>query len=389
MTPAQTSRLAVKIAREAGFDLAGVTGVGRVAQAEYYRQWLAEGYAGSMEYLRRNIELREEPSRLLDGARSILCVGLSYRRAAEPAGGGSATPAGGGRATSAGGGRATLDAGGREAGAEGRSLESRATAAGKGRIAAYARGRDYHVVLRQMLETVARRLGEAVDQPFRYRACVDTAPLLERPLAAAAGLGWIGKNTLLLNDRAGSFLFLGELITTLDMLADSPVPDHCGNCTRCLDACPTDAFPEPYRLDASRCISYFTIERRGDVPPEFHEGIGDWVFGCDICQDVCPFNTRAPVGTQPDIMADRLPPAVDLVHLLELSSGDYKRLTRGGATLRAKRSMWRRNAAIALGNRAELDARGRDALERAAQDDDPLVREAAKAALVSHRAPAQ
>jgi epoxyqueuosine reductase len=253
--------------------------------------------------------------------------------------------------------------------------------AGTGRIAQYARGSDYHGVMRAMLEGVARRLAEEVAQPFHYRAFVDTGPLLERSLAAAAGLGWVGKNTLLLNERVGSFLFLGELITTLEMTPNNPAPDHCGNCTRCLDACPTDAFPEPYRIDASRCISYFTIEHRGGVPREFLDGIGDWAFGCDICQDVCPFNTRAPAGTQPDIMEERVPAAIDLVHLLELTSGDYRRLTRGAATLRAKRSMWRRNAAIALGNQVELDGRQRAALERAAHDDDDLVRRAAAAAL--------
>jgi epoxyqueuosine reductase len=159
------------------------------------------------------------------------------------------------------------------------------------------------------------------------------------------------------------------------------VPDHCGTCTRCLDACPTAAFPQPYRLDASRCISYFTIEHRGDVPPEFQRAMGDWVFGCDICQDVCPHNTHAPTVRNEALAERRVPERIDLVDLLRLTSGDYKRLTRGAATSRAKRPMWRRNAAIALGNAGATDAITREALAAAARDDDVLVSTAAKSAL--------
>ncbi len=343
MTLARKSQIARKIARSVGFDLAGVTVAGRVPQSEYYRNWLANRYHGSMDYMRRNVELREDPGRLLDGARSILCVALNYKRDQHDPPNPARTPT--------------------------------------GRVAQYSRGADYHGVMKRMLAEVAERMRREIDEPFEHRAFVDTGPLLERALAAAAGLGWVGKNTLLMHEEVGSFLFLGELITTLEMAPDTPVPDHCGSCTRCLDACPTAAFPEPYRLDASRCISYFTIEHRGEVPAEFQHAIGDWVFGCDICQDVCPHNTHAPSVRNEALAERRVPERIDLVDLLRLTSGDYKRLTRGATTSRAKRSMWRRNAAIALGNAKPAEDHSRDALAAAAQDDDALVSTAAKSAL--------
>ena len=343
MSPARKSQIAKKIAVEAGFDRAGITEAARVVQAEYYRNWIAAGQHGSMDYMRKNLDLRCDPRKLLDGARSIICVALNYKRPLR--------------------------------------RPDKSAQSPTGRVAQYARGADYHGVIRRMLADVARRMREQIDEPFEFRVLVDTAPVLERALAAAAGLGWIGKNTLLMHERLGSFLFLAELITTLEMAPDSPVADHCGTCTRCLDACPTHAFPEPYRLDASRCISYFTIEHRGDTPAEFQPPIGEWVFGCDICQDVCPHNIDAPLAVHPELTESRVPERIDLVDLLQLTSGDYKRLTRGAATLRAKRGMWRRNAAVALGNADHLDPRARSALEAASHDADPLVSTAATDAL--------
>jgi len=262
-----------------------------------------------MRYLQRHIGLREECAKLLPGARSAVCVALLYGRP---------------RAESA----------------------ARAT----GRVAQYARGRDYHVVVRRRLETLIAALRERLDEPFEARAFVDTGPILERELAAQAGIGWVGKNTLVLNQDLGSLFFLGEVLTTLDLAPDAPATDHCGSCTRCLDACPTGAFPAPYQMDASRCISYLTIERREPIPDAFHEAMGDWVFGCDICQDVCPFNRRAPAGRDPEIMEHRIPDRIPLETLVGLRSGEYRRLVRHTAARRATRAMWQRNAQIAAQN---------------------------------------
>lgn len=283
---------------------------------------MASGQMGSMSYLARHAELRTDSSRLMPAARSVICVAVSYARPEDAQ---------------------------RSPGPE--------ADAPTGRIAAYARGADYHRVLRDMLATLVGRLRESLPEPFESRTCVDTAPVMERELAAAAGLGWIGKNTLLLHDRQGSYAFLGEVFTTLELEPDAPATDHCGTCTRCIDACPTHAFPAPYQMDARRCISYLTIENRADPPTELRAGIGDWVFGCDVCQEVCPYNSRAPQGRQAEIMASRLPARVPLASLTELRHSAWKRMTEDSATRRATARMWRRNASIALQNAAAGAAR--------------------------------
>jgi epoxyqueuosine reductase len=346
MTPLAKAQLVKDVAREVGFDRVGLTHAGPVERAQYYKLWLAAGYGGAMEYLWRNVALREEPGRLLPGARSVICAALSYNR-----------------------GPASAPDPGRRS----------------GRVAMYAQGRDYHAVLRGMLHDLVECLRERFQERFEARLCVDTAPVLERALAAAAGLGWIGKNTCLLHHRLGSYLLLGEVITTIELAPDGPATDHCGTCRRCLDACPTSAFPEPYKLNASRCISHFTIEHRGEIPKEFHAGIGDWVCGCDVCQQVCPYNRRAPRATHPDVTAARTPAQVDLIATLKLNPAEHRRLTDGSASRRARRNMWRRNAAIALGNATNLDestaAEVEAALREAAEDGDPLVADAARHAL--------
>jgi epoxyqueuosine reductase len=341
MTPAEKTSLVKHLASGLGFQRVGITRADPSPRTSYYRQWLAAGHAGSMTYLHRNAALRANPARLLPGARSAICVTLSYHRPDPP-------PPGHGAA---------------------------------GRVAGYVRGADYHRVMQAMLQELIARLRDHLDEPFEARAFVDTGPVLERELAAAAGLGWIGKNTMLLSSQFGSYLLLGEAVTTLELEADGPVTDRCGRCTRCLDACPTSAFPAPYQLDASRCISYFTIEHRAHIPAEFHERIGEWVFGCDICQQVCPFNRRAPLATHPEILADRIPGYLPLLDLLRLRSGEYRRLTDGTAGGRARRNMWRRNAAIALGNAGQLGEEEQQALREACEDDDPTVRDAARQAL--------
>ncbi len=345
MTPAEKTRLLKDLARKLGFDRVGVARLGPCLRAKYYRDWLAHGHGGTMSYLSQNAELRENPAHLLAGARSAICVALNYHREDPP---GSGTP----------------------------SL---------GRAAQYVRGYDYHRVLRSMLTELVDRLRPLLDEPFEQRVFVDTGPILERELAAGAGLGWIGKNTMLLHERLGSYLFLGEILTTLDLESDAPAVDRCGRCTRCLDACPTNAIIAPYQLDASRCISYLTIEHRDDVPDEFHEQIGDWVYGCDICQQVCPYNRRAPLATHSEIAADRIPARLSLLDLLKLRSGAYRRLTKTTAATRVSRNMWRRNAAIALGNAAELSEQEQQALTDACEDGTAPVRHAARRALARHR----
>ena len=218
----------------------------------------------------------------------------------------------------------------------------------RGRVAMYAWGDDYHGVVRDRLERMVEGMRQVFDERFEARICVDTAPLVEREWAAAAGVGWIGKNTLVLHHRLGSYLFLGELVTTLKLAPDAPATDHCGSCTRCLEACPTRALFAPYQMDASRCISYLNIELRQDVPAEFHRRMGDWVFGCDLCQQVCPHNRRAPTSTAFTIRPPGPFPALDEV--VGWTADQYRAVSSNSALKRAKLPMLRRNAAIARAN---------------------------------------
>ncbi len=332
MSPGETTRLIHRLAREIGLDRVGVTRPRPSRYGAYYRHWLAAGQHGTMTYLARNVELRLEPGRILPGARSAICAAVSYRRE-DP-----------------------------------RPADDRP----RGIVARYARGRDYHRVLKLRLRRLIERLRDAVGEPFEARVFVDTGPLLERELAAAAGIGWIGKNTLVLHEKLGSYLLLGVALTTLELEPDAPATDHCGTCRRCLDACPTQAFPEPYRMDASRCISYLTIEHRGEIDPRFFDAIGSWVFGCDICQEVCPFNRKAPPGRDAELTASVAPAYPNLVEWAQMRSGTYRRLTRQTALGRARRSMLRRNALIALHNLRGSAAGGGGTDSR--EEPDALVR---------------
>jgi epoxyqueuosine reductase len=397
MTPSAKADLVKRIARAAGLDRAGIAPARPLPRAAYYMSWLAAGHAGSMAWLHRNVSLRLDPRELLEGARSIVCAALSYHRPADSFKTACQNPSRQARGLDP-----VPDAPGSVTGSEAAASPAAAPPAAaptaspgvwdasgsSGRIAQYARGADYHVALREMLTGVVRELRNRLDEPFEARIFVDTGPLLERELAAQAGLGWIGKNTLLLNEKLGSYLFLGEIVTTLELEPDAPLPDHCGSCTRCLEACPTRAFPAPYQMDASRCISYLTIEHRGVIPESLHAGIGEWLYGCDICQEVCPFNAKAPPARHPEILADRLPGRIALERVLEISQEDYRQLTRGTAAARARRDMWQRNAAIVLGNTAtpygHTAAQAlplREALERASRSQAEGLAAAAAAAL--------
>ncbi|HEY1378136.1 MAG TPA: tRNA epoxyqueuosine(34) reductase QueG [Gemmataceae bacterium] len=334
-------------ARALGFALAGVA---RAAEADGFarlREWLARGYAGEMAYMGRYADARRHPAAVLPQVRSVVMVGMEYAEVQKS------------------------EVRGQKSG-----FQSPPTAAGgsssprhPAKVARYARGADYHDVLRDRLN----RLLAWVRAEFpgtSGRGVVDTAPLLERDFARRAGLGWIGKNTMLINKHRGSYFFLGALLLDLDLDPDPPhAADHCGTCTACLDACPTGAFAGPGWLDARKCISYLTIELRSPVPQELRPGVGDWLFGCDVCQEVCPWNRKD--GSEPE--------AVDAAELLALTEDQFRERYRGTALFRTKRRGLLRNAALVLGNTG--DERALPALRRALEDAEPLVRDAASWAI--------
>jgi epoxyqueuosine reductase len=334
-----------RLARQCGFELAGVAPAEPLPDdSRRYLDWVDRGMAGAMGYLTdRRATVRADPKLLLSTARSIISVGKLYN------------------------------------GPQPRSIE--VNEAGLGWISRYAWGDDYHDVLRRGLETLVAKLGPDHD----YKICVDTAPLLERSYARQAGLGWIGKNTCLINQEIGSWIFLGEILTSLEIQPDSPPPDRCGTCTRCIDACPTQAIaPDGYEIDARRCIPYFTIELHGSAPEEMRAGIGQHVFGCDICQDVCPWNSRAPVAQEPAFDARHFAPPLE--ELAGMTEDQFQSRFRHSPILRAKYAGFLRNVAIAMGN-SGLE-KFREPLERLAGFENPLVAEQAGWALQqleSHR----
>jgi epoxyqueuosine reductase len=318
-------------AEELGFSLMGVAPADPLEGAQFYARWVALGYAGEMEYLKRNIDKRADVQEMVPGAQSIVCLGMEYFQQTpetdEPL---------------------------------------------RGRFAAYARGDDYHDVIKKRLFLLWDFMREEADGEVEGRVYVDTAPVLERELAQRAGLGWWGKNTCLINKRKGSNFFLAEIVSTLELPADEPATDHCGTCTRCLDACPTDAFAEPYVLDASRCISYLTIELKGAIPRALRKGMGDWVYGCDICQDVCPWNGRAEVAVEPAFASRQGLERPDLREWIALDGDAFNEKFRRNPAKRPKRRGLLRNVAVALGNSG--DARAVEPLIHALGDEEALVR---------------
>ncbi|MCI0681587.1 MAG: tRNA epoxyqueuosine(34) reductase QueG [Gemmataceae bacterium] len=326
-------------ARSLGFELAGIAAAAQADGFDQFQDWLARDFAGDMSYLRRLAPARRHPAAILPDVRSVVMLGLNYYGAAP--------------------------------------------SAGEARIARYACGEDYHVVLRRKLNELLAWV-QAEVPGARGRGVVDTAPLLERDFARRAGLGWFGKNTMLIHKRLGSFFFLAALLLDLDLHPDAPFEArHCGTCTACLDACPTQAFVGPYQLDARRCISYLTIELRGPVAEELRAGVGPWLFGCDICQDVCPWNRKAPWGREPALQPHADLEALDPAELVGITDAEFRRRFRGTALWRTKRQGLARNAALVLGNTAGIEAL--PALEAAAGDADPVVQEAARWAMARIR----
>jgi epoxyqueuosine reductase len=337
-------------ARRLGFDAAAIGPATPPAHGAAFERWLDRGFAGSMDYLERTRGERLDPSRLLPGVRAVVAVALSYNVRES--------------ATSLRDSTASLPVSA--------SASEETPAARSMRVARYAAGVDYHDVIRPRLQALARFIESAAGAGVRSRAAVDTSAVLERDLAARAGLGWFGKNTNLLTPALGSWFFIGIVLTTAEPAFDDEVGDRCGTCTACLDACPTAAFTAPYVLDARRCISYLTIEHRGEVDEALRPLIGEWGFGCDVCQDVCPWNRKAATTAEPAFASPNAPEPETLLALDEEAFRDRFRRT---ALWRARRAGLRRNAAIVLGNRGAAAAA--PALRAVLTDDDPAVRDAA------------
>jgi epoxyqueuosine reductase len=340
ISPGTLSAAVIAAARELGFHAVGIAPALPARRFRAFEEWLERGMQGDMAYLADPVQkvARADPGMLLAGARSVVVVALAYDAGVVP-------------------------------------LERL-----RGQVARYARSRDYHSIIKARLRALTDQLAALVGRPVASRPCVDTAPVLERELAERAGLGFVGKNTLLIAPGLGSYLLLGELILDVELepTAREEARSRCGSCTACLDACPTGAFVGPHVLDARRCISYLTIEHRGPIPRELRPALGTRVFGCDVCQEVCPFNAAAPARTAPDPglalttrAAERSAP--DLVRTLGLGAAQMRQLVRGTPLRRAGREGLLRNVCVALGNAG--DPAAIPALARAlAGDRSPLVR---------------
>jgi len=345
---AQVSQIAALVkqaAHDAGFELSGIAPAHDFSELDQFPKWIAAGRAGEMKYM----EARDEAGRLKRAslrtvapwARSVVVCAINYNTA--------------------------------------HPYSTQVQDGERGWISRYAWSReDYHEAVMRRLRIVESRLrqGAGETRALQTRSYVDTGPLVERVYAKYAGIGWNGKNTCILNQKLGSWLFLGVILTSLELEPDFPAPDRCGTCTRCIDACPTDALIAPYQLDSNKCISYLTIEKRGAIPQEMRAGMGRHMFGCDICQDVCPWNRKAPATTLPEFQPREglVNPALEW--LAEMSAEEFREKFRGSPVRRAKRSGLRRNAAIAMGNSG--DRRFVPVLTKLAEDEDAVVAEHAR-----------
>ncbi len=345
MSPEALTRALKDEARRLGFELCGACPAVTPHGIDYFRKWLAAGYAGRMEYLANRAAAYEHPQHVLAGVRSLLVLGKVYR-----------------------------------------TVEPQAPAAGQGRLSRYAWGRDYHELIRQRLRSLAdfhRRL----TPDAQVRGVVDTAPVLEKEFGRLAGLGWLGKNTLLINRQHGSWFFLAILLTTAELDYDPPTQtDHCGTCRACLEACPTGALVAPGQLDARRCISYLTIELRDRVPESHRQALGHWVFGCDVCQDVCPWNRKPSVTDEEAFRPAAGTNPIDLIELLGLDETRFRQRFRHSPLWRPGRPGVLHAAALALGNRPVPQAL--PALVAGLNDADALVRAGSAWALGRYDDPA-
>jgi epoxyqueuosine reductase len=312
-----------------GFDLCGIASVREAANGEYFKQWLDDGKAGDMTaWLAKNSPGRANPTSLLASAKSVVVLGLNYHQSPPPR---------------------------------------------RGKISMYALGADYHDIIPAKLDTLDRWLQQHGGQ---QRRAVDSSALMEKPLAVGAGIGWLGKSTMLIQQKFGTWIFLAELITSLELSPDAPAHDHCGSCARCIDACPTAAITAPYQLDARRCIAYLTIEHKGGIPPELREKIGDHLFGCDDCLAVCPWNRWAQQTREAALTAK---PRPDLREMLYWDDATFRANFRGTPIFRLKHNRWLRNISVVLGNIGSYD--DLPALRHAAANHDPLIAEHANWAI--------
>jgi epoxyqueuosine reductase len=312
MAQGLTTKLIKAKAAEIGFDLCGIARAERYPRLERLAEWVDRGFAGDMTYLAASVHERLDPATVLPGARSVICLALVYNTD--------------------------------------QPYSNTVTSADRAAIARYAWGDDYHEVLRSRLRPFVRWMADAAGPGFEAFSCVDAGPVQERVFAEQAGLGWIGKNTCLINAEVGSWLFLAEIICTLALDPDTQGLEQCGSCTRCLDACPTGALVEGGVLDSTRCISYLTIELRSSIPETLRPSLGRHVYGCDICQEVCPYNRPAPVSSDVAWQPRRGLDLPGLVELWRTPDAELRRLTRESAMTRAKLTGLRRNIATAIGN---------------------------------------
>ena len=339
----------ISFAREIGFDSCRIAACKAPPHAIEFREWLCESAHGEMNYMQRGEEKRCDPQKVLAGAKSIVVFALNYFQ-------------------------------GNESGIGFQPMDdwqdAHATPAATGRIARYAWGDDYHEVIAEKLDKIDNFLREFGGEQKCY---VDTGPVLERDYAAQAGIGWHGKSTMLIDQRLGTWFFLAEILTTLELPADEPVPNHCGTCERCITACPTGAITAPHRVDARRCISYLTIELKGVIPLDLRPLIGDRIFGCDDCLDACPWNRFAQESREAAFSARKSTTGMSLREYLELSDAEFRALFRNSPIKRIKRRGFLRNVCVALGNAGSTS--DIPALERAARDPEPLIAEHARWAI--------
>jgi epoxyqueuosine reductase len=316
------------------FDLVGVSPAGPFPENQFYKEWLAKGHAGDMSYMGRNPEKREDLKSFIPGSKSVISCGLNYNT--------------------------------------GYPYSTEAGDKRKGWIARYAWGDDYHEEIQDRLNILCRYIDSITPGEPQMRLYVDTGPVLERTYAKYAGIGWIGKNTCLINQEIGSWIFIGEIITSLELEYDSPAPERCGTCTKCIDKCPTDAIKKPYELDSRLCISYLTIELRDKIPVELRDAVGKHVFGCDICQDVCPWNRRAETTADTAFQPREGLYNPELSALAGLDTEEFRALFKGSPVKRAKRRGLLRNTVVAIGNSG--DSEFIPIVEDALGDEEPLVR---------------
>ncbi len=338
------SRAIKKEAQRLGFALVGITSAETPPHVSAYENWLALGRHANMDYLatERGRNCRRDPQQLLPDCQSILVLGMGYPNP--------------------------------------ESRQDEEEDGPKGNVAAYAWGRDYHLILPERMEALVAFIEQQCGGPVAQRWYTDTGPILERELAQRAGLGWIGKNTCLISPTGGSYFLLAEILLGIALEPDLPFPtDRCGTCRRCIEACPTGCILPDRTLDARRCISYLTIENKGEIPADLRAQMGNWVFGCDVCQMVCPWNRFAPEGFDQEMAPRAGVPTPNLEAELELTAQDFNRKFKDSPVRRAKRGGYLRNVAVALGNRGNPDVT--PALEKAQQDDEPLVRQHAEWAL--------